>query len=246
MPTKYHKGTEANNYVSYRELDEGGVVLEGHHNAACFASIFNGSIHKKSRVIELYHSLSLIPYDKPEIERWVNIISEIGFPCTIKFDDKEAVFRLTLDNYQWKLHVLSTLMLLRLLMETALTLMPEKLFQLQDDNPAIDKFKTLVDLHMNTSKWNVRGYPNAGHMVIAQGCNDGRATVDNFEDFINNCKASKMGLHFDGRGPKYHRGIYAAWSYGYAEPLPKPPPEGKPKKTVRKPRAKKAQEAALA
>src|SRR5688572_21640959 len=98
--------------INYR-LMAGDRALETHHGAWCFATIFNGAIPKTCTSVEIYHPPAHIPYSNESIERWIAAINKLGFPCTVSFEKDMVRFFTPTEKYKYKLHILSTMMLIR-------------------------------------------------------------------------------------------------------------------------------------
>ncbi len=187
-------------YVNYRLVDKGGKKLNEWIHSACFAHLFNYDIPKETKTIEFFHDILKIPYKNEHVERWVKELTELGFPCSVKFTPGLATFSIETSDYEWKLHVLSTLSLLRMLTEGLSTQVPETYFNECDEHPRTDKFKLLQQAHTKTD------YIPQGHVVTYRG--HGVITKD---ELFAQFKASGMGINFSGRGTKTHQALQSAW-----------------------------------
>jgi hypothetical protein len=213
MKYMLHDNTTAS--VNYRAVGKGGKAIEDHPHAACFASFFNKSIPKDAVGIEFYGDRTLVPYSDESIARWVKALNDLEFPCAAELTKKDYTFKICTSEYKHKLHILSTLMLLRLLNETYLVTLPEKFFLEQDEHPKSDAFKLLQKVHINKGD----SYLPTGHMVTYHaGKYDQYKTKEVAHDeLFDNFKASRMPLHHIGRGKYGFHAVNQAWWGGYVE-----------------------------
>lgn len=197
--------------INYRLMD-GATTLEDHPDAWCYASLFNGKVPDNCKTIEIYHPPAEIPYTKESIERWVKVLNDIGFPCSFEFGEM-VIFKVEIAAYKYKLHLLSTLMLIRNLIEDCLTPLPEFFFQHEDEHPKCDRFKVMIEMHERKY-----AYARDIHMVTYRNKGHDRI-VGSFEELMAQFEASKMDIHYSGRGPKGGLAVNSAWWGDYA---PKP------------------------
>lgn len=223
MIKTYRNKNKPQAMISYR-LKAGDKALDEHIKTYCYASIFNGSVPTDCTVIEVFHAPTDIPYSIEDINRWVRILNDLGFPCIVTHDKDYVTFLVETRHYKHKLHILSTLMLIRTLIEDCLTPLPEFFFQAEDADPTIDRFKLMIDVHE-------KDYPYARdiHMVTYNGC---ERRVGSFDELMHQFESSKMGLHHQGRGPKGHCAVNSAWWGDYAAAKPKPEPAIEPEPKV--------------
>lgn len=80
MDFKYYQDIPTTTHVWYDliGIDKGRV--DGYENAVCFAHIAHG-FHQDADIIRLYHEKRLVPYNPPEIKRWITDLNNVGFPC---------------------------------------------------------------------------------------------------------------------------------------------------------------------
>jgi len=87
---KYHFVERASNYyVWFKLLDKNGKVLRDYPSAACFGAI-NTTMDSNTATIHVYRPKNLMPYNVPEIKRWINDINEMGFPCEFDYDSNSV------------------------------------------------------------------------------------------------------------------------------------------------------------
>lgn len=85
----YIDGTNTTTHVNYKLLDESGKVLKDYVNEACFSAITYAIIPAGTAVVQIYHDKSMVPYKASEIKRWIQEITELGFPATF-VEDKQS------------------------------------------------------------------------------------------------------------------------------------------------------------
>lgn len=226
---KYLKNTPTTAYVNYRLLSKGKVTSENKH-AACFYDLFQ-YIPPGTDKIEFYETKDLVPYEDEIIKRWVDELRELGFPSEVKVDAKSCVFTVSVDDYKWKPHLLSALVLLRLIKESNLCKLPELYFQGLDEKPEQDRFKLLKRVHIG-AEWC-----NSNHMATFKSdCDRNITHAQLFENF----EASKLDIHYRGRGKFGYAMVNQAWWGGYVEAKEEPKPETKPEVPYHVKKAKKA------
>lgn len=93
--TKYrHAERSTSASVWFKTLDGGGKVLKDYPSAPCFAQItykpgqygVGYGMHKDTKTIHVYRSKSAMPYNVPEIKRWIDDLNELGFRCRFADD----------------------------------------------------------------------------------------------------------------------------------------------------------------
>ncbi len=77
----------------------------------------------------------------------------------------EYVFEVRLDDFEYKSHFISTLMLIRCLTESLICKVPEIYLQMMDANPGASKFETLQNAHKKLGRYGVDGNHNTNHMI---------------------------------------------------------------------------------
>jgi len=95
-----HSDRNRSNSVWFKTLDETGKVIRDYPQAACFAQIAtkpsmaaNGGYYsgygmdRNTKTIHVYRNKSNMPYDVPEIKRWIADLNEMGFPCRFVGDE---------------------------------------------------------------------------------------------------------------------------------------------------------------
>jgi hypothetical protein len=106
MGKYHHQERSTSAQVWFKTLDGGGTVLKDYPGAACYAQIIaksydedyvkkypyyaNYGMHKDTKIIHVYRSKKDMPYDVPEIKRWIDDLNELGFPCRFANDDVEG------------------------------------------------------------------------------------------------------------------------------------------------------------
>ncbi len=235
------------NYVWFKTLDADGKVLKDYPNVACFAQIASTSsysgygMHKNTATIHIYRSKSMMPYEPTEIQRWINDLNELGFPCRFVNDEGESDtdkqqsfvkatvkgplqqfalklfqgehpepenpnefynFYVDLKDYSDKSHLFSTLSLIRMLSESYFDDVPEKYFQMLDENPTMDKFEALQNAHKNsnTSSGHCVTYSNNGENItlkqLMSRFKQKSADLWSGELSINECWRGKGGSRY--------------------------------------------------
>ena len=172
----YNKNAQPNIRVNFKLLDDNGCVIRSYSDEACFSNITYYAIPKRTAAILIHHSKDLVPYDVSAIERWINDLNEIGFPCAyIGSNAVEHNFQINIKDYKYKVHFISTLMLIRALYESGICMVPDIYFQLVDANPTIDKFDALQTAHKPTrsKKEFLSRWYNTNHMVTYDGNGSG-------------------------------------------------------------------------
>lgn len=89
MEFRYYKNAPVNHHVWFKLIGAGELV-EDFADAACFGVITHGFDHRAD-MVQVYHQKHWIPYDRTSIERWINDINEMGFPCFFK-EDEDPIF----------------------------------------------------------------------------------------------------------------------------------------------------------
>lgn len=185
MKKYYNKSANIINYVWFNLLDENGKIIKEYPNEACFASITSYGISKKVKTILIYHDKRSVPYSEKSINRWIDDVNEIGFPCAfIGSNETHYNFQINLCDYKYKVHLFSTLMFIRAIYEQGICLIPEIYFQLMDEHPNADKFDMIQTAHKSNAI-RLGGYSgaNSGHMLTYKGNGDNVDSQTLFERF---------------------------------------------------------------
>lgn len=106
MGKYYHPERSQSAQVWFKTLDETGKVLKDYPGAACYAQIAAKAydeeyikkypfyamygMHKDTKSIHVYRSKAFMPYNVPEIKRWIDDLNEMGFPCRFVHEEVEG------------------------------------------------------------------------------------------------------------------------------------------------------------
>ncbi len=158
--------------MSYIMLDESKQQITRYENAACFAKVINFVLSKAVKFIEVFHDKINVPYSDDTCARWVDAMNECGFPAKFRSNASCIFIELDLNNYVYKHHLASALMLTRALYENGMSLVPEKFFQLLDTDPGIDKFDAIQTAHKSIPLAQGFVIAPTAHMIISlrPGC----------------------------------------------------------------------------
>lgn len=178
---KYFKGRDHDVYVTY--VFEGNGKTTEHARQACYASIFR-QVPEWVKSILLKENMSRVGYDEPEIKRWIDDLNEMGFPCHLEGVDETVRIRLVMDEFKSKVHLCSTLSLMRLLWEGYYSKIPEIYFTALDENPEADKIEVLQVAHK-------KGGAGQGHCVT--GTFNGTPNVE--RKLLLERLSEGMGIH---------------------------------------------------
>lgn len=181
-------------YVTY--VLENGDEKDERENQGCYASLFH-QVGNKWKSILLKEKMDRVGYGEPEITRWVNDLNEMGFPCHLEGVDETVRIRIVLSEMQSKVHLCSTLSLLRLLWESGLDKIPEAYFEMVDKDPEADKIDLLQTAHKKCGA-------GSGHAVT--GTYNGTANVD--RKLLLERLSQGVGVHAARAG---YRFVNEAW-----------------------------------
>lgn len=160
----YKKGVSPGVNVNYDLFDKDGTIIENHREAACFHSIIYGAIPKNTKKIVVWHSLGQTPYDQTTIKKFIEELNFLKFPCSLEFKGANLQITLNLDDYKYKLHICSTLTIIRCLYEKYICYMPDHYFQLVEKDKDGDRFQYLQEAHKLLKKYEETCYYNSNHM----------------------------------------------------------------------------------
>lgn len=146
IPQKYYK-KRSSNTVSVHYFLEADKERQKISNTACYATVMNAPIDMKWKTILLQQPVGSIPYTRTQVIRWINDINELGFPCHFEKMGKTLNIRLILTEFVSKIHLASTLMLLRVLWENGMNHIPDLYFQAMDENPRADRLVQIQKAH---------------------------------------------------------------------------------------------------
>lgn len=171
----YNPSVQTTNSVSFEVRDEKGelVALSQYklpaqtRNTACFSALTYETIPKAAATVIVIHPRDRIPYDKATIQRWIEVISDLGFPCSVAPGTASGNARFTIDlkQYRWKMHLTCVLMLIRVLYETGLAAIPGIFFELLDADPRADLFDLMQTAHKVREGYTHSTYGNTNHCV---------------------------------------------------------------------------------
>lgn len=201
-------------YVSFSLLKNDGSVLSDHPDSACFAIISTRTIHKDTAKIFIYHPKEYMGYGTESIERWIKDINEFGFPCSyIGSNNINHNFQINLSDFKYKCHLLTTLMLLRVLWEPIANKIPEIYFQMIDKNPNGDKFDYIQTAHKSLptgydSKTGHYHPTPTGHMATYSG-NGKNVSKETLFKRYEESKIEVFHIHqpYDYKNPKGYTSI---------------------------------------
>lgn len=80
MEFKYYKDAPVNHNVWFKLIDADGKLVDDFPGYACFGEITHG-FDENAAMVQVYQQKRLVPYSRVEIQRWINDINEMGFPC---------------------------------------------------------------------------------------------------------------------------------------------------------------------
>lgn len=73
-------------WISFRLLDKDRKLVKDFNRAGCYSSI-TYNMDAKTAIINPYRLRSVMPYNVPEILRWIADLNEMGFPCEFEYTD---------------------------------------------------------------------------------------------------------------------------------------------------------------
>lgn len=156
--------TDHVNYICYGNKKE---VLDERYNAACYYDLLNSSLPRKTKDIVTYPLKEDVPYNEEQIKVWIEVVNNMGFPCTYENKDNSFhYFNLPIRIgrkivYKQKLHLASGLILVRYLWEIGLNEIPKIYFKLKEALPEEDDFLLVQMAH-----GYVKGYANDNHALM--------------------------------------------------------------------------------
>lgn len=192
----YNSKKSTGTFVSWNLLDKNDKIIDGEKGYVCFSPITYSAIERSAKKINVYRELSVIPYSKKIIERWVSELNELGFPCSVNFTPTIANFLVNLQDFEFKSHLTITLQLIRALFESYICYIPEVYFDLLESGEEKNKFFALQLAHkIVTSPENygkLNGFPNTNHMVTYK--NNFKEPIDQ-KTFWERIKKSKNPVY---------------------------------------------------
>src|ERR1035437_4907986 len=113
--------------VWYHLLDDKNKIISRYDGQACFAGITSYTIPAAANTIHIFHKKNLVPYASKEVARWISDLNDMDFPISFLKDDEsdQYNFEIKLNSYQYKAHLMSSLMLLRALWERGICKVPK-------------------------------------------------------------------------------------------------------------------------
>lgn len=166
-----------NSFVSWKLVDKNEKIISDTKNYQCFAPIASGTIPAATEKIIIYRPVNLIPYSPEIIKNFISDLNEMGFPCGVEFiygaaptspassgapiPINSVEFPIELKNYKYKIHLFSTLSLIRCLFESWICLIPDIYFrfldleELKNEPPGVSlntKFEKLQEAHFEITK----------------------------------------------------------------------------------------------
>lgn len=98
---------------NFKTLNGKGDLVLDYPNKMCYSDITYRSIPETVQTIVLYETSLKIQDPKP----WITLITKMGFPVEYRYEKNYHTFIINLDNYEYKVHLTSTLTLIRYLFE---------------------------------------------------------------------------------------------------------------------------------
>jgi len=174
--SKYHNGKNTTTFVKYKVVSKNNTVIFDHSlgiGRACYSNVTYSKIPDTWEKLETWFNLSKLPYSKTKIIKWAKELNELGFPCYLDFDNRNgpgtANFTVKFSDFKRKLHLNSTLQLIRALWESGINHVPDIYFQLLNkfkNSDLNDRFLFLQHshniLHHTT---DTTGYYNCNHTI---------------------------------------------------------------------------------
>lgn len=191
--------------VWFKTLDKDGNVIRDYTNQACFSDLTYYGISSAVKKIIIYNQKKLTPYKFNAVKRWIKEINKLGFPCSCSENDETFEFTVNLDEYTWKAHLISTLMLIRALIEGGINKVPEFFLTAIDADPKIDKFQALQDAHKDSRM----RYYNSNHMITYQGNGrnvDSKTLHERYKNSAIKVYETKGDYHNVGQSDKWNGG----------------------------------------
>lgn len=178
--------------VSYKTFDETGTLIFSRVNNQCFSDLTYGLINPRTEKVVITHPLTQIPYKPIIIQRWINTLNDLGFPCSVDITEKHALFTVKPKDFVKKHHFNSTLQLIRCLFETYICLTPDVFFKLTADTDTIEnKFYNLQLAHIHLNSYKEGRMANSNHMITHASSTD---VPISFEEFKSRLEKSKYTM----------------------------------------------------
>lgn len=176
----YLKDSKTNKSVSFDCVNDDGQIIDKYSfkQNVCFSTITYGPIPKNCIKVLVFHKLKEIPYSQEIILKWIEEIDNFGFKCSVSFKDEKAIFSIALKDFNRKILVNCTLILIRALFETGICHVPSYYFTILKANPKFNqeqKFNALQDAHILVYKEYL---PNANHMCVYNGLSPKNITLE--------------------------------------------------------------------
>ncbi len=179
--------------VTYKVFDNENKIKESKSETSCFSSITYNSVFTKEDRIQIYISKTNTKYQDKEVERWIDLINKLGFPCKLTIKNEKYLVDISGKDINDKLTLNSTLMLIRYLYESFIDQMPEIVFYILDNHPRISEWDALQLAHINPQK----GYGNSNHTIRSFGVQ----TIITKEEYLKNakkCKSLEKAINTNG------------------------------------------------
>ncbi len=178
----------ASSYVNWKSFCKDNKLKETKESQSCYSPLTYNKIPNTITKISPYEKLENIPYPQEIIQKWINEITELGFPVELNIEEGVAYFNLYLDKFEYKAHLTSTLQLTRCLFETGICYVPECYFKLLDEKPEVsldEKFELLQLAHAAAQDIANAPLPEDKNKEYAYRCNfNWNHTVTYKENFV--------------------------------------------------------------
>lgn len=151
---------EKQSYFSYR-LMRGEEVHVERTNEACFSAVTYGSVGPSVTHFVAFQEKKVVPYDAPGVKRWCEDLRELGFPIHESETKEFWEFTVAFSDMISKLHLNSTLQLIRCLYENdGISQIPARYFEMIDADPKRDKLEA-IQLAMKVGDFNYNHTPTS-------------------------------------------------------------------------------------
>lgn len=182
--------TPTDTSVSFKTLDKDLGIVESFDDSACFSGVTYQPISNRVKYVYVTRSMKWITYEKHIINKWIEELNDLGFPCAVEYDKNKqiATFKLNIEHFKKKIHFSSTLSLIRCLWETGICFVPEAYFSKYKKGMTLDeRWMLLQDSHKDAQEMSRDNgiYINTNHMVT-NARNDNIDRIK-FWDRIENC-----------------------------------------------------------
>lgn len=157
--------------VNFKILDaQQKIVLS--ESASCYSTVTYGKVSTNYKQLLTLIREETCPYDEQTVKRWLNDLNEFGFPCEyLGIDHDTYQVMINFDDFKnVRVHMTSTLMLIRALLESKINRVPDVYFTLLDESKDLDlngKFRLLQKAHVMV--YTEDNYANCNHMVKYDG-----------------------------------------------------------------------------